>query len=457
MERHEVMDRRGFLAQTGKGLAGAALAGTVLQTARPRRVLGANERLNVSLIGCGGRGNMVARSMIQEKLADVAWVCDLHPKRREAAAEFMRQGMGRRPALACDMRQVLDDKAVDAVIVATPDHWHTLATIRACEAGKDVYVEKPHSHNLWESRQMIAAASKYGRVVQVGAQNRSAPYNLQARERIAEGKLGKIHLVKVYNLKPGGPFHLGEASAAPANFDWNEWHGPAAVKPYHERLFRAGWHHYWNYSGGDLSDDGVHQLDLAMMVMGQTKMPNAVSASGGRLAHQGDDSEVPDVLVATYDFDDYVMTFEHSNYPSYMEKTTTTIRRNDELPYWTQNATRIELYGSDYMMILGRHGGGWVIMTKRGRLEEKMYGRVPDVPHQRNFVECVKSRKQANANPATLEVGTGLVHLANIAHRMGNRKLRYDAAAMRFTDCEKANQLVRRQYRKGYEVGSIEG
>ena len=444
------LNRREFLSGSLRGASGMTVGAAAL-AAVSGSVLGANERVNFALIGCGGRGRMVTRNFL-ECGARLAYVCDLHDERRRSTAGEMGKVQGRKPKEARTIRQVLDSKDVDAVLVATPDHWHGPASVLACQAGKDVYVEKPHAHNIWESRKMIEAARKYDRVLQVGTQNRSAPYNLAALEYIKSGKLGGIHLVKVYNLKPGGAFRLGDSGRPPAGFDWDAWLGPAPERPYHQRIFHGGWHKFWDFSGGDMADDGIHQLDLAMMLMGDAGIPAAVSCSGGRLAHRDDDSEVPDLQVVTYDFDDFVLTFELSGYPRYMQKTTGTIRRNDEFPYWTQNATRIELYGSDLMMTIGRHGGGWIVTTSGGKIMEKMYGRPPDVNHVQNFIDCVKNRRNPNADVEILHKSVALVHLANIAHRVGNRKLRFDPKAERFLDGAEANHLVKRRYRKKYEI-----
>jgi len=446
----EHINRRQFLGKSIRGAAGMSL-GAAAFSMTSRRVLGANERVNIALIGCGGRGRIVTRGLIEHG-AQVTYICDLHEERLETTAKEIEGIQGRRPKKARQIRQVLDSKDVDAVMIGTPDHWHAPASILACQAGKDVYVEKPHSHNIWESRKLIEAARKYKRIVQVGTQNRSAPYNFAAVEYIKSGKLGNIPLVKVYNMKPGGAFHLGDAGTQPKGFDWDAWLGPAPERPYHQHIFRGGWHKFWDFSGGDMADDGIHQLDLAMMLMGETGIPKAVSCSGGRLAHKDDDAEVPDLQVVSYDFDSFVMTFELTGYPRYMRKTTGTIRRRDEFPYWTQNATRIELYGSKLMMIIGRHGGGWVVMTSGGKVVDKMYGRFPDAPHQQNFIECVKSRKLPNADVEILHNSCALVHLGNIAHRVGNCKLRFDPKTEQFINDTEANKLVKRKYRRKYEV-----
>jgi predicted dehydrogenase len=384
--------------------------------------------------------------------AEVAYLCDLHPGRLEKTAGFLSHVQVRKPKMVKEMRKVFDAKDVDAVIVATPDHWHAPATILACQAGKDVYVEKPHSHTIWEARRMIEAARKYKRVVQVGTQCRSAPYTLGGREYVKSDKLGGIHLVKVYNIKPGKPFYLGEAGSAPAGFDWDAWLGGAPFRPYHQNIFEVGWHKFWDFSGGDMADDGIHQIDLALMLMGDPGMPGAVSCSGGRLHHKGDDAEVPDVQIVTYDFDGFVMTFELTGYPRYMRKTSGTIRRKDEFPYWTQNATRVELYGSELMMTVGRHGGGWQVTTSGGKIVDQMYGRPPDAEHVKDFLDCVRSRKSPNGEIEILHKACTMVHIGNIAHRVGNQKLWFDSKTERFIGNDEANKLARRVYRKNYEV-----
>jgi len=339
---------------------------------------------------------------------------------------------------------------VDAVVVATPDHWHALASILAVQAGKDVYVEKPHSYCIWESRMMVEAAKKYSRIVQVGSQNRSAPYNTAAAEYVKSGKLGKIGLVKVYNLKSGGPFKLGETEPIPAGFDWDQWLGPAPERPYHSQIFNGDWHKFWDYSGGDLVDDGIHQLDLALMALGDPGLPTRVTCIGGRKVYR-DDREVPDVQEVSYEFNDRIMTFELTNYPRYMEKTSATLFRKDTLPYWTQNATRIELYGSEQMMMLGRHGGGWQVMIAGGRIAEQMFGQIVDPPHYVNFLKCVKDRSRPNADVAIAHNACLMAHMANIAHRVGNASLLFDTASERFVDHPEANAWIKRKYRKGYE------
>ena len=456
-EMKKITRRRFFIDSGKKALAGTAVSGVALSPLFPSRILGANERVNLALIGCGGRGELHVRGFIDEG-AVFTFVCDPHAGRMEKMAQLITELQGKSPKKVRDMRTVIDSRDVDAVVIATPNHWHALPTIWACQAEKDVYLEKPQSNTIWEGRKMIEAARKYKRIVQIGAQNRSAPYVLAAREYIRNGKLGDIHLVKVFNLKSNAgfqqreePFILGAAETTPEELDWKLWIGGAKFRPFRTSLFaHHGWIAFWDYSAGDM-DDAIHQIDIALMLM-EEPSPSAVSCSGGRLHFPDDDAEVPDTQVCVYDFDGFVMTLELSGYPRYMQKTSATIRRNDEFPYWTQNATRVELYGSNELMIIGRMGGGWIAMTSGGKVVEKMYGRVPDDVHRQNFLECLKSRQVPNGDIETVNNSTNVVHISNIAYRVGNKKLIYDSRVERFVGCPEADELLSYPYRGEYRI-----
>jgi len=442
----QTISRRTFLQHS----AGAALGLGALTAIGVKNARGANERVNLAMIGCGGRGSYVARGLV-EKGATFTYFCDLQQGRMDGSWKFLSEVQKTKPKMVKDMKEVLDAKDVDAVVIATPDHWHGLATVLACQAGKDVYVEKPHSHCVWESQKMIEAARKYNRIVQAGVQNRSGPYVLSALEYIKSGKLGKIGLVKVYNMFSGGPFKLGESGKCPEDFNWDKWLGPAPARPYHQRIVHSGWLHYWDFNSGIMFGNGVHQLDLALMMMGDPPPPSSVRSLGVKYCHPGDESEIPDMHVIDWDFGTFVMTFDLTRYQRYMEDTTNTIRRNDLFPYWTMNSTRIEFYGSSLLMTMGRHGGGWIVQQPGGGIVDKMYGRPCDEPHYENFLACIKSRKTPTADVGIAHHANVVMHMANISHRVGNVALRYDAKTGKFDNTE-ANKLLKKSYRKGYEI-----
>lgn len=444
MKSHPI-NRRAFMSKS-MGAAAVVVAGS-----RQLSAMQANERVNLAVIGCGGRGRYVARGLI-ENGANILYLCDLNEDRLDRASSFIADVQKRKPKLTKEMRRIFDDREVDGVAITTPDHWHGLPTIQACQAGKDVYLEKPHSHNMWEGAQMVEAGKTHKRIIQIGTQNRSGAYNFAARDYVKSGKLGSVNLVKVYGLRPGKRFDLGEPGEIPRHFDWNQWLGPAPRRPWNQKIFKGGWMQFWDFSNGGMSYSGIHQLDLALMLMGDPGLPKRISTMGGRFAHQGDDSEMPDTQVTSMEFDDFLMTFEMTEYPKYMRKTDASIRRNNVLPYWTQNATRIELYGSEFMMTVGRMGGGWQVTSQGGRVVDQMYGQVPDNEHYANFIDCLKSREKPNADIEILEPAMNSIHISMIAHRRGNTTLRFNSRKGEFINNKAADQLIKGNYRKGFEL-----
>ena len=448
------MPRRRFLDLSSKTIVSLGVG--TLAARRPVRATPASDKVRLAAIGVGGRCSTLIRGLLQNRGVEFPLFCDVYPKRDTVLGmqRAVAEAQGEAPGIEPDFRRVLDDKTIDGVVIGTPDHWHAPLAIFACQAEKDVYVEKPPSHNVWEGRKMAEAAARYKRVVQVGTQNRSAPYVRKALELIRGGAAGDIPLCKVYNMKGGGPFRLGENGKPPEGMDYNTWLGPAQERPYNARIcYGGGWHQFWDFSGGDMADDGVHQLDIARWLFG-VELPTAVHGSGGRIVHRGDDGEVPDTQVVTYEFGDRVMTFELTQYAPYMRKTNGQTRFGDAFPYWLQNSTRIEFYGTKKFMILGRHGGGWQLFTADGKVDDQMFGRFPDPPHQKNFIDCIKSRETPNAPALEGHRSAALVHLGNIATRL-RRRIEFDPKEEKVVGDAEAQQMLKRKYRKGFEVPEL--
>ena len=451
---HEVT-RRQFLQQSG-GLGLGAAGITLLAEARSALATPANDRITLGFIGTGGRGSNLLGDFLKRGDCQVAWVADPDLKAAEAAAELVKKAGGDAKAVQ-DFRKVLDDPSVNAVVIATPDHWHALATIWACQAGKDVYVEKPPTHNIWEGRKMVQAARKYQRIVQVGTQNRSAPYNMAARKYLAEGRLGKIHFCRVYDQKGWGNFPALPDSEPPKSFDWDLFNGPAPQARFNAN-FRSQWHHFWRYSGGDIINDSIHQLDLARWLLG-VDYPKSAYSTGGRFNTEGA-AETPDTQLAVYDFDKLVLSFEMTLYTPYMLKISPLIRQSEtEFPYWLQCATRIEIYGDQGLMIVGRHGGGWQVFTRPnlhdGVVVAQNKGLFPDPEHKQNFFDCIRDRKTPNADIEEGHRSVLLSHLGNISYRLGGRKLHFDAATETIVGDDEAMQFYRREYRKPYVIEDV--
>ena len=446
----KAMTRREFVGHSAKGAATlAAGAGFLTATARPR-AQGANDKVVLALIGAGGRGSQLAGNFAQVPGVEFKYLCDADTNRGAGLFASLEKAQGRAPQRLKDLRQAFDDKDVNAVVVATPEHWHALATIWACQAGKDVYVEKNPSLAIWEGRKLVEAAQKYRRVVQVGFQNRSAPYAVSAREYLRSGKLGKIVLVKAFNPLEGGDWSPQPDSPPPAGLDWDLWLGPAPEVPYN-RGRHLGWNDWWAYCGGPFSGDASHQLDLTRLALGDPAHPKSVYCAGGRLGF-ADAREMPDTLAVTYDYGDFVLTCESGNATPYMRKFGQEVRYGEQWPYWPLSSCRVEIYGTKQLMYLGRHGCGWQVVEADGKVVAQDKGKFPDQWHQPNFIDCVRSRKQPNADIAVCHASACLIHLGVAAYRVGKKQLLFDGPSERFTNSDEANALLKPAYRKQYRV-----
>jgi len=449
------INRRQFLDRSGKTGLAVAAGLTILDDPRSARAAAENDKIALAMVGVRGRGNNLAQGFIERGDCQVVYVCDVDGKLGEARAKEIgeRQG-GKTPKFEQDFRKMLEDKSVDAVVVATPDHWHVPATIWSCQAGKDVYVEKPLSHNCWEGRKAVEAARKYKRIVQVGTQNRSAPYNMSARKYIEEGKLGKIHFCRICNMKSWGNFPMQPEGDPPAGFFWDMWNGPAPESKY-SPTYVNGWHHLWRYSGGDIVNDASHQIDLARWLLG-VDYPKTAYSVGGRFDSEGA-AETPDTQIAVWEFPGLVVSFELTLYTPYMLKIAPQIRESLELyPYWPQCATRIEIYGSEGLMYVGRHGGGWQVFIRpklqEGVVKDQGNGAFPDPEHKENFVKCLRSRDLPNADVEKGHLSCLWMHYANISYRLGGQKLAIDPKTEGIVDNPAAMELFKRTYRKPWAI-----
>ncbi|MFV1967127.1 MAG: Gfo/Idh/MocA family protein [Pirellulaceae bacterium] len=455
------ISRRTFVNTSMQGAAALAAGTAAMQTSRRVLARSPNEKVVLGLIGSGGRGRHVAKGMAKLDGVEFKVVCDVEEARGAHGVKELEEIQGSRPKVVLDMREIFDDQDVDGVVIGTPEHWHALATIRACQADQDVYVEKNISATIWEGRKMIEAARKYKKIVQAGFQCRSAPYVHAARDYVASGELGEVLFVKVYGMLPftygGYPQNRPADSDPPEGLDWDRWLGPAAERPYNQHVHRQ-WYGYWDFSGGNASD-AIHTLDVARLVLGDPPHPKSVHSVGGRWGHD-DGGQMPDVEVVTYEFDRMVMTFENTGFTPYMFKTPPDIRFGDKFPYWPQNSSRIELYGTKRMMYLGRHGGGWQVLeggSKEldgggGKQVASEYGIFPDEWHFADFIDAVRTRRAPHGDVGTCHYSASLEHLANLAYRLGGQKLIFDGESETFVDNEEANRRLKPTYRDGYRV-----
>jgi predicted dehydrogenase len=458
------IDRREFIASSIRNTAAVSISMAALGGSS-RRVLGANDKVVLGIIGAGSRGSNVLLNMVKKiPHVEVKYICDVNQFKGVSLGEELKSLQGYAPKREIEMRKVFADKEVDAVLVATPEHWHALASVWACQAGKDVYVEKCHSLSVFEGRKVIEAAEKYKRIVQVGTQNRSGEYARLGAEYIKSGKLGKVLYVHSYNMmNKQGRQKKQSDEPVPKELDWDRWLGPAPWVPYNPGRMSLqggrGWQEHWDYCGGVLSDDGSHVLDLMRLVMGDPPHPKSVHCQGGRYLYD-DGREIPDFQEVTWDFGEWVATMTCSEFTPYMKKCSQDVRYGKIWPWWPTNSTRTEIYGTEGVMYSGRHGCGWQVFVEepddrsacKPKLLTEFKGYFPDDAHQKNWIECIKNRKKPNGDPVQGHLSACLVHLGNIAYRTGNKKLYFDGSAEAFVQDPEANSLLSRPYRGEYRV-----
>ncbi len=429
-------DRRDFLKRTATGAA--AIGATALVGSA--RATEPSQRITIGIIGPGGMGTGHLNLLGKNPAVDVAWVCDVDQERLDQAASRTRELSGREPQKTQDLRRVLDDKAVDAVWIATPDHWHAPATILACDAGKHVYVEKPCSHNIREGRLMIEAARRNQRVVQVGTQSRSTAGIQEAIQKLRDGVIGTVLVSKAWNSQRRGSIGKSEPSDPPATLDFDLWVGPAPLVPYRKNLLPSIWRWWYDFGAGDMGNDGVHELDIAQWGLGVTTHPAQVVALGNKLFFD-DDQQFPDTQYVAFEWpgDDRPgqrrqLIFEQRIWSPYVQED------------WENGCA---FYGTEGMLVLGKRGGYKIVGPRNRPIAEGTFGGPDLAAHHANFLECIKSGARPNADIEINHLSTTLCHLGNIATRT-QTALRFDPATEQITNCTESAALVRRKYREGH-------
>jgi predicted dehydrogenase len=425
---HAGWDRREIL--TGATAAGLALAlGAGVTRAS------ANERLNLCIVGVRGRGSGLGTNFARLPDVRISHICDVNAPLLESYGKQIAELQGAAPQAVQDLRRVLDDKSVDAIVVATPDHWHALATIWGCQAGKHVYVEKPISNNVFEGQQMIAAARKYKRVVQVGTQSRSVPHYQEIMQLLRDGRIGKVHMAKAWNSQLRRRVPAVPDAPVPEGLDWDLWQGPAPERPFNPNRYTYGWRWLWDYGTGDMGNDGVHDLDIARWGLG-VDYPTEVQCTADKLVFTGDIQETPDTQLATFRFPDQSawLVYEQRLWSPYFQE-------------GHENGTAF--YGTEGYIVAGRRG--WKLVEKRNQVAIDAQVEFSDIPHLQNFVAAIKSGDQLNCDIEEGYKSTLLAHLGNLAFRVG-RTLKFDPQTQQCPDDAQANALLKRAGRKGFEI-----
>jgi predicted dehydrogenase len=439
--------RRRFLRDSSLALAGAA---SLPQTLRAQRAAVApSDQIRVGVIGCNGMGFANLRSIMKIPEVECAALCDVDDEVLNVRAGEAEEEWGSTPELYKDFRRVLDDPDIDAVIIGTPDHWHCLMMVMACEAGKDVYVEKPLANSIHECGLMVAAAERYGRVVQVGQWQRSGAHWRDAAEYVQSGALGRIRLVKSWAYQgwmKSIPVHPDEP--VPEGVDYDMWLGPAPARPFNKNRFHFNFRWFWDYAGGLMTDWGVHLIDMVHFVM-DADAPRSVTASGGKFAYPDDAAETPDTLQAVFEFDEFSMLWEHAT-------------GIDLGPY--QRNHGVAFIGNLGTLVVDREK--WEIYAESEEVDDRLEYLTPVLPvqrrdggggldeHTQNFVDCIRSREQPRCNPAIAAQAAITSHLGNVSFKTG-RRLAWDRASGRIVDDAEANALLVPSYRSPWALPSV--
>ncbi len=444
-------NRRDFLKTSSAAIAGAAVLAV---PAVARATASANDRIRVAVVGLGGRGRVShcgALLELAKENVEIAALCDCDENRMNATADDMEKRSGKRPVTFVEERKLLEDKSIDAVSLATPNHWHALETIWACQAGKDVYVEKPGSHNIFEGRKMVEAARKYNRIVQHGTQCRSSEKIREGIQKLKDGAIGRVYMARgiAFKRRAGG---RNDFRPVPKGMHWDLWLGPAPEAPYN-RLAVYRWRFLREYGNGEIGDQGVHQLDMIRWGLGLDIHPTKVQSMGGNFVHN-DDEDTPSnqVFACEYEGRKLLVQFETRE-----GCTNSEAGMGIEYPFVDhQNVVGVIFFGTEGYMIIPDYSSYYVFLgadRKPGPSASVPGNPMMDTDHFRNWIAAVRSRKPGDLL-AEIEEGhrsSALAHLANIAYRTG-RTLTFDPKAECFANDPEADKLLTRPYRAPYVV-----
>ncbi len=441
------LHRRDFLEQSVAGLS--AISASQLLLAQEGKAPAA-ERVRVGCIGVGGRAGFLLKAFSGQSDVDLVMICDVDTNRLPAAVATVETLKGKKPEVVSDFRRVIDNPQLDVVVVGTPDHWHAIPTILACQAGKDVYVEKPDGHNIVEGQRMVAAQRKHKRIVQMGTQARTSPHFQEAIAYIRSGKLGKCLVAKAWESSKQGSIGRPADGDPPAGVDYDVWLGAAPKRPFNPRRFHGNWRWFFDYGTGDLGNDGVHRLDVARWALSTAVeaqggaplvMPKFITAHGGKW-YFDDMQEWPDTLQVNYEFagdPGRLLTYEMRVWAPY--------------PYLGE-AEGAAVFGDQGHIIIGN--SRWQAFDSKRQLAAQGSGSNDGTDHIRNFLDCVKSRQKPNADLETVgHPSSVLCHAGNVAWKTGHR-LVLDPATETFVDDAEANALrTRKQYRAPYLLPEV--
>ncbi|HKJ68322.1 MAG TPA: Gfo/Idh/MocA family oxidoreductase [bacterium] len=455
------ISRREFLStcmKTGSALAvsGAFLTGPVIDPGG--RVLGANDQITTAVAGINGQGSSHFNHFSMINGVRVKTICEVDERLYEEKGKWAEDLTGNTVQFEPDIRTVLDDPDIDAISIATPNHWHSLMTVWGCQAGKDVYVEKPISHNVWEGRRAVEAARRYQRVVAAGTQYRTYPHIVEAMRLLHEGVIGDVYMAKGLCYKPRESISEKMDTRAPEGLHYDLWLGPAPLQQFNPNYVHYNWHWFWDFGNGDIGNQGVHEMDLARWGLDKKSLPTKIYSDGGYYAFDSD-QQTPNTQHATFKWDDgKILQFEvRGLYTNGDDEI-----RIGNLYYGTEGWMHLDQEG--YSTYLGRDnepGPSGKPVVKKGvtaiggpaGFEEGAEVASSRLMHRINFIEAVRAGDPShlNADILTGHISSSLCHLANISYRVG-RNLEFDPYTERFVDDDQANGYLKRDYRYPFEV-----
>lgn len=440
----KTLSRRLFLKQSGALMTGLGLG--TLYAPRVFAKGSPSDKIAVAVMGVNSRGNYLARLFAGQPGTEVAYICDVDSRAMYKTIKDVAEIQGKKPKAEKDFRKILEDKGVDAMIIATPDHWHAPAAILACSMGKHVYVEKPLSHNPYEGELLIKAAKKYGKLVQVGSQRRSGT-NIQAMiQDLRSGIIGNPYMAKCWYVKDRGPTYLNPAPV-PEWLDYDLWQGPAVRTPYQENLIHYNWHWFWNWGTGEALNNGTHEVDVARWGLG-VEFPQRVVSAGGRF-HFKDDWETPDTQTIAVEFPEKkIITWEGKSCNKYK------IENSDRgVIFYGEKGTVYYPGGNSYTIY---DNDGNILKSEKDNTDSKetnntvSAGGNLDEMHVRNFLESIRGNTKITATPEELFKSTLIVQLGNIAWRT-NGALNIDKHNGHILNNAQAETLWSRTYEPGWE------
>ncbi len=429
------MSRRSFIKNTSGAIAAATVAGPMFI---PPNVFGANDRIRAAVLGVNGRGKNHIEGLMNLDNVEVVTLCDPDQRVLDKRAAEYEETYKKKVALEQDLRNVYDDKNIDVVSIATCNHWHALSTIWACQAGKDVYVEKPATHNIWEGRKMVEAAQKYDRIVQNGVQLRSSKALQEAVQHLRDGLIGRVYMARGLVFRWRADIGDKGTEPVPEGLNYDLWLGPAKKRPFSRNLVHYNWHWHWDFGNGDVGNQGIHETDMCMWGL-DVGLPEKITAMGGKFLWD-DCKETPEVLSSTY------------HYPKEKKIIEFEVR-----PWNTNYEDGVKVgnifYGDKGYMLIKGYSTYETYLSVGKENYEKGPGRSEGGDHFKNFIDAVRAHDKSmlNGPVESAHLSSGLAHLGNISYRL-ERQLTFDPKTEKFVGDVEADKMLTREYRHPFVV-----